>query len=42
MLDLERRVNKVTTDINQLYDHKDVLGERVKKLDVLISSLEGR
>jgi len=41
MLDLERRVNKVTAEINQLYDQKDVLGERVKKLDVLISSLEG-
>jgi len=42
MLDLERRVNKVTAEINQLYDQKDVLGERVKKLDVLISNLEGR
>jgi hypothetical protein len=41
MLDLERRVNKVTAEINQLYDHKDVLGERVKRLDVLISNLEG-
>ncbi|MCX6698944.1 MAG: hypothetical protein NTV68_03295 [Methanomicrobiales archaeon] len=42
MLDLERRVNEVTTEINQLYDHKDVLGGRVKKLDAVISNLEGK
>jgi len=42
ILDLERRVNKVTTEIDQLYDHKDVINERVQKLDAVISDLEGR
>jgi len=42
MLDLERRVNKVTAEINQLYDHKDVIRERVTKLDAVITKLEGR
>jgi uncharacterized protein YjbJ (UPF0337 family) len=42
MLELERRVNKVTGEINQLYSQKDVLNERVTKLDTLISRLEGR
>ena len=42
MLELERRVNKVTAEINQLYDHKDLISDRVKKLDTLITRLEGR
>jgi hypothetical protein len=42
LLDLERRVNKVTADINQLYNTKDVLSERVRNLDTIISKLEGR
>jgi hypothetical protein len=42
ILDLERRVNKVTADINQLYNHKDVISDRVRKLDAVISNLEGR
>ena len=42
ILDLERRVNKVTAEIDQLYDHKDVINERVTKLDAVISDLEGR
>jgi hypothetical protein len=42
ILDLERRFNKVTADINQLYNHKDVISDRVAKLDAVISNLEGR
>ena len=42
MLDLERRVNNVTEQINQIYNHKDVISERVTKLDAVISDLEGR
>lgn len=42
MLELERRINKVTGEINKLYSQKDVLNERVTKLDTLISRLEGR
>jgi hypothetical protein len=42
MLDLERRVNKVSAEINQLYDHKEVIRERVTKLDIVITNLEGR
>ncbi|MEI6292167.1 MAG: hypothetical protein WCP36_00690 [Methanomicrobiales archaeon] len=42
MLDLERRVNKVSAEINQLYDHKRVISERVTKLDIVITKLEGR
>jgi len=42
MLELERRVNQVTTEIDQLYDHKDVISERVTKLDGIITKLEGR
>jgi hypothetical protein len=42
MIELERRVNKVTAEINQLYDQKEVISERVKKLDTVITSLEGR
>jgi uncharacterized protein YjbJ (UPF0337 family) len=42
MLELERRVKKVTGEINQLYSQKDVINERVTKLDTLISRLEGR
>jgi uncharacterized protein YjbJ (UPF0337 family) len=41
MLELERRVNQVTTEINQLYDHKDTITERVTKLDAVITKLEG-
>jgi len=41
LLDLERRVNKVTSEINQLYNNKDVISDRVKKLDSVISNLEG-
>ncbi|MEI7432910.1 MAG: hypothetical protein WCJ93_01525 [Methanomicrobiales archaeon] len=42
ILDLERRVNKVTAEIDHLYDHKDVINERVKKLDAVISDLEAK
>ena len=42
MLELERRINKVTGEINRLYSQKDVLNDRVTKLDTLISRLEGR
>ncbi len=42
MLDLERRVNAVTAEINQLYDHKNIISERVTKLDAVITRLEGR
>jgi predicted nuclease with TOPRIM domain len=42
LLDLERRVNTVTAEINQLYNQKDVLNERMTKLDATISKLEGR
>jgi len=42
MLDLERRFIKVTTEINQLYDHKDAISGRVTKLDAIITNLEGR
>jgi hypothetical protein len=42
LLDLERRVNTVTAEINQLYNQKDVLNDRVTKLDATISRLEGR
>jgi hypothetical protein len=42
MLDLERRVNTVTAQINQLYNEKDGFSERMKKLDAVISKLEGR
>jgi hypothetical protein len=42
MLDLERRVNTVSAEIKQLYDHKEVISERVRKLDGVITTLEGR
>jgi hypothetical protein len=42
MLELERRVNNVTTEIDQIYNHKDVISERVTKLDAFITRLEGR
>jgi hypothetical protein len=42
ILDLQRRINKVTADINQLDNNKKVLSERVTKLDAFISNLEGR
>jgi hypothetical protein len=42
LLDLERRLNKVTAEINQIYTHKNVISDRVTKLDTAISKLEGR
>jgi len=42
LIDLERRVNTVTAEINKLYNQKDVLNDRVTKLDATISKLEGR
>ncbi len=42
LLDLERRVNRVTADINQLVNNKNILNERVTKLDAMISDLEGK
>ncbi|MCX6699292.1 MAG: hypothetical protein NTV68_05100 [Methanomicrobiales archaeon] len=42
ILDLQRRINKVTADIEQLDNNKKVLSERVTKLDAFISNLEGR
>jgi|SRR5208337_3814294 len=42
LLDLQRRVNKVTEQVSLLYNEKRVLAERVAKLEVLISKLEGR
>ena len=41
LLNLERKVNKVTEQVNQLYKQKTVLSERAAKLDTLISKLEG-
>jgi uncharacterized protein YjbJ (UPF0337 family) len=42
MLELERRVNKVTTQINQLYNEKDGFTDRIQKLDAVIMKLEGQ
>ena len=42
LLDLERRVNKVTAEIDQLYNNKDIISDRVRKLDAVVSKLEGR
>jgi hypothetical protein len=42
MLELERRVNTVTAEIDQLYNHKDLISERVTTLDAVITRLEGR
>lgn len=42
MLNLERRINKVTAEINKLYDHKEVIRDRVTRLDTVISKMEGR
>lgn len=42
LLDLEWRLNKVTGQINQLYNQKHVITERVAKLEALISKLEER
>ena len=42
LLELERRVNRVTEQVNQLYNQKSVLSDRTAKLDTLISKLEGR
>jgi hypothetical protein len=41
LLNLERKVNKVTEQVNQLYKQKTVLSDRATKLDTLISKLEG-
>jgi hypothetical protein len=41
LLDLERKVNRVTEQVNQLYIQKSVLSDRTAKLDALISKLEG-
>jgi hypothetical protein len=41
LLELERKVNKVTEQVNQLYTNKNVLNDRVAKLDAFISKLEG-
>lgn len=42
ILELERRVRKVTADINQLYNNKNAISERVTKLDAVITKMEGR
>ena len=42
LLDLERRVNKVTAEIDRLYNNKDIISDRVRKLDAVVSKLEGR
>ena len=41
LLDLERKVNNVTEQVNHLYNQKGVLAERVDRLEALISKLEG-
>ncbi|HTY15686.1 MAG TPA: hypothetical protein VMC42_08270 [Methanoregulaceae archaeon] len=41
LLNLERKVNKVTEQVNQLYKQKTILSDRAAKLDTLISKLEG-
>ena len=41
LLNLERKVNKVTEQVNQVYKQKTVLSDRAAKLDTLISKLEG-
>ena len=42
LLDLERRVNKVTEQVNSVYNQKRVLSDRVMKLEAMISKLEGK
>lgn len=42
LLDLERKVNKVSEQVTQLYNQKSVLTDRVARLDDLISKLEVR
>ena len=42
LLDLERRVNNVTSEINRMYKNKEVISDRVKRLETIISNLEGR
>ena len=42
LIELEQRINAVTAEINRLYNQKDVLNDRVTKLDATISKLEGR
>jgi hypothetical protein len=41
LLELERKVTKVTEQVNEVYNQKNVLGDRVAKLDAVISRLEG-
>jgi hypothetical protein len=40
LLDLERRLNKVTEQVDHLYKQKKALGDRAIKLEALISKLE--
>ena len=40
LIDLERRLNKVTEQVNHLYNQKKALGDRATKLEALISKLE--
>ncbi len=42
LLDLERKLNKVTEQVNQIYNEKSHLSDRAVKLDALISRLEGK
>jgi hypothetical protein len=42
LLDLQRRLNKVTEQVNQVYDQKKALSDRAIKLEALISNLEGK
>ncbi|HVP94234.1 MAG TPA: hypothetical protein VMS89_03590 [Methanoregulaceae archaeon] len=42
LLDFERRLNKVTDQVDHLYKQKNVLNERVARLDAQISKLEGK
>jgi hypothetical protein len=41
LFDLERRLTNVTSEINRLYHEKEIISERVTRLDGLISRLEG-
>jgi len=41
LLELERKINKVTEQVNELYSQKNALNDRVTKLDAFISRLEG-
>jgi len=41
LLDLERKVKNVTEQVNQLHNNKNVLNDRVARLDAFISKMEG-